>query len=145
MLTFGAKNGDRLEFTLTSMDNYGFVAGAIRLTLGGQTIELDERNGIEALALAHLRSDVEKLLEDDGCLGFGDHDYAPMVDLQRRGGVVHAHADLPSEDLWEVPLGAMSDDDLRRLTNVVAAAGERFGPLTGYCAGCGVPEPTWRA
>lgn len=145
MLTFGAKNGDRLEFTLTPMDDYGFVAGAIRLTIGGQPIELGERNGIEALALAHLRSDVEKLLEDDGCVSFGDHDYAPMVDLQRRGGVVHAHADLPSEDRWEVPLGAMSDGDLRRLSNVIAAAEERFGPLTGYCAGCGEAQPNWRA
>jgi hypothetical protein len=144
-LTFGSKTGDRFEFTLASIDEYGFVAGAIRLTAGGRSVVLDDRNGIEAMALTHLRRDVQQLLQQDGNLDFGDHDYARMVEVERRGGVVRAHADLPSEDLWEIPLGDMSDDDLRRLVEVVTAAEERFGPLTGYCAGCGVPQPTWRA
>lgn len=87
-LTFGSKTGDRFEFTLASIDEYGFVAGAIRLTAGGRSVVLDDRNGIEAMALTHLRRDVQQLLQQDGNLDFGDHDYARMVEVERRGGVV---------------------------------------------------------
>jgi hypothetical protein len=144
-LVFGDGRGDHLAFELGAAEN-GFLLGPIVLARAGHPdVALTGRNGIEGRALASLRADLESLRSDGrGNATFGDHDFPSMVWLRAQGdGVVNVTVDLPSEDLWDIELPAMSMTDLDGLSTVVAAAERAFGPLVGYCGACGVPEPTF--
>jgi hypothetical protein len=141
ILLFGS--GQRtIAFALSERLSEAFIAEQIWLASDGILAEVTGRNGVEPLALQRLREGVTLLLHDGGSIAFGDHDYRSMVWLRRVGDRTTGYVDLPSEDLWEVPLGDMTDDDLRRVLSTIDEAGERFGPLTVHCS-CGEPPLSW--
>lgn len=63
-----------------------FLLGPIVVVdAAGATETLDDRNGIEALALANFRDDLEQMLEHGhGLVFFGDHDFGQIADHSPR-------------------------------------------------------------
>lgn len=139
-LVFGDPNGDHVLFTLEWSETH-FIHGRIVVSTREHRDELTGRNGIESMALARLREDVDTLLRRNGSICFGDHDFPLMVWVRRNDGAIEAMTDQPMSDVWDIPLGPMDDDSLRAIIRTVDLAEQRFGPLTGWC--CGEPQATW--
>ena len=140
-LLFGKDDGNQIVFGLDRRDG-AFLEGSISVREDGEWTRLMDRNGIETLALRHLRDDVRDLLAHGGLLTFGDHDYGQMVTIEAISGGFKASVDLPSEDRWEIPI-VITRAGLQRVVEVVDSTEARFGPLTEHC-GCGSPPRKWQ-
>jgi hypothetical protein len=107
--------------------------------------QLDDRNGIEPVALAILRSDLRSLLEArSGRVFFGDHDFSQIVDLAVASpDQVRLVANSASHDVWDIDLGMLTFSDLAAIEAQIDRIEAALGPLTGYCGACGVPQPAY--
>ena len=153
-LTFGQLDGDHIAFgplVVQPEDRSGrrvdFVSGPIELWLGGECkSRLTGRNGIEALALRHLRDALGALRRTGrGSAYFGDHDYFQLVELEGRpDGSVAVQANVPSEDLWDVVLEPMTREDLDSLVASINELEAEVGELVGYCTACGIPPANYQ-
>ena len=154
-LIFGRQDGDRVVFGPLAVHDWGrsadgrvdFVAAMIDLWVDGECkVRLDDRNGIEALSLRHLRDSLVSLRDNGrGTAYFGDHDFGEIVDLEARpDGTMSVRANFPSQDIWELDLPPMDSDDTAKLIGAIDAAEAIFGDLVGYCEGCGIPPATYR-
>jgi hypothetical protein len=120
---------------------YDLVVGPITVsTATGAEYTLDDRNGIEPGAVAHLRTDLRRLLTDGGTVYFGDHDFGQLVELTRPpSGDVRLVANLPSLDVWELDIGVLTARAAQEVLDQIDEVEARFGPLVGHCGACGVP------
>jgi NAD(P)-dependent dehydrogenase (short-subunit alcohol dehydrogenase family) len=142
-LVFGDPDGDHVAFALSPADAYGSFGDGVRVVVAGRRHDL-ERQGVEALALAHLRDDLRALLEhEDGEAFFTDHDWCAQVSLVRDGDTVRATVDAPEPDVWDAELPPMPLDRVAALADLVDDLERRYGPLTGHC-GCGAPRRWFR-
>jgi hypothetical protein len=139
-LVFGDPDGDHAAYGLHSRAEPCWVHSELRLVAAGRREVRDDRSGIEELALAHLRADLRELLAAPASgAHFADHDDSLGVDLRRAGDRVEIVADMPSADLFQVPLPAMTLDAVLAVAKAVDAAERRWGPLVGHC-GCDRPS-----
>ena len=111
----------------------------------GATETLDDRNGIEALALANFRDDLEQMLaHGHGLVFFGDHDFGQIAELEIiRPGVVRVLANLASLDRFDITVGEFALFSLNEIVEQVNRVESMCGPLTGYCDGCGRPSSAY--
>lgn len=122
--------------------DYDFIDGRITVVDANGIIEiLDDRNGIEALALANLRDDLRQLAHaGQGIVFFGDHDFGQIVEMEViRPGVIRVLANLASLDRFDILVGEIAVDAVDEIIDQIDRVEARFGPLVGYCGGCGIP------
>ena len=136
-IVFGA-----LTRGIGDVSDYDFIDGRITVVDANDVIEtLDDRNGIEALALANFRDDLHQLVQaGQGIVFFGDHDFGQIVEMEViRTGVIRVLANISSLDRFDVLLGEIIVDDLDEIIDQIDRIESTFGPLVGYCGGCGIP------
>ena len=124
------------------MAEYDFLDGGITVVDATDAVEtLDDRNGIEALALANLRDDLRQLAHDGhGIVFFGDHDFGQIVEMEViRPGVIRLLANLAALDRFDILIGEIAIDALDEIIAQIEHIESRFGALVGYCGGCGRP------
>lgn len=118
-----------------SISAYDFLLGPIVVVdAAGATETLDGRNGIEAMALANFRDDLEQMLEHGhGLLFFGDHDFGQIAELEIiRPGVVRVLANLASRDRFDITVGELAVFSLNEIVEQVNRVESMSGPLTGW-------------
>lgn len=123
-----------------------FLLGPIVVVdAAGATETLDDRNGIEALALANFRDDLEQMLEHGhGLVFFGDHDFGQIAELEIiRPGVVRVLANLASLDRFDITVGELAVSSLNEVVEQVNRVESMCGALTGHCDGCGRPSSAY--
>ncbi len=126
-------------------DTYNFLLGPITVVAPGhEAYRLEDRSGVEPLALAHFRTDLTTLLRvGSGRVFFGDHDFNQIVDLEFVDGQLRLRSDLASLDLWEIDVAMLDTSDVEATIEEIDRVEQRFGPLAGYCGGCGVPKSSY--
>ena len=131
-----------------SSESLDFVAGPITVKdRDGTVFTLDDRSGIEALALAHFRSDFRTMLEQgQGLVLFGDHDFSQIAKLEIvRPEAARVTSNLASLDLFDIAVGELPLHRYGTLLSRSTTSNLRLGPLTGYCHGCGAPSSSYFA
>lgn len=123
-------------------ETYNFLMGPITVVAPRhQTYRLEDRHGVEPLALAHFRTDLRTLLRaGSGRVFFGDHDFSQIVDLEFVDGELRLRSDLASLDVWEIEVATLTSSEIAATIEQIDRVEERFGPLAGFCGGCGVPQ-----
>ena len=125
--------------------DYDFLMGPVSVVAPGHPpYLLEDRNGVEALALSCFRADLKRLLsEREGRVFFGDHDFGEIVDLECVDGDVRVRSDLPSHDVWEIEVATLGPADIQATIEDIDRIEAAFGPLLGYCGGCGIPQSAY--
>lgn len=126
-----------------SRQTFDFIAGPIRVEdREGQEFTLADRNGIEALALGHFRTDLQLMLSNGhGVVFFGDHDFSQIVELEVvRPAVVQVVSNLASLDRFDMAIGEIELSALRDVVEQIDRIEMSLGALIGYCRGCGSPS-----
>lgn len=124
------------------ISDYDFIDGSIAVVDENGVIEtLDDRNGIEARALANFGDDLRQMAQaGHGVVFFGDHDFGQIVELEvMRPGVIRVMANLAALDRFDIFIGEIAIDTLDEIIDQIECIESRFGPLVGYCGGCGTP------
>jgi len=102
------------------------------------TFNIDDHNGIEPSSLDMFRTDLNLLLEArSGTVFFGNHDYRPKVELSVEGESVKIIAEAPGLNKFDIFLCSVTFSKIETLVIQINKIEEEFGPLTGYCQGCG--------
>jgi len=141
-IRFGPLAPDRRD-AITS-GGFDFLTADVFVSAGHRQLRLTGRNGIEPASLPQLRSDLDKLIASrDGEVFFGDHDFGQLVSFTWQDDDIMLLSDLPAEDAWDIDLGRIAPDQIAGIAGQIDAIERAFGPLTGYCAGCGEPFAAW--
>lgn len=124
---------------------YSSLMGPITVVAPGHPpYILEDRSGVEPLALSWFRADLKRLLsERKGRVFFGDHDFGQIVDLEYIDGAVRVRSDLASLDVWDIAVATLSPTDIQVTIEDIDRIEAAFGPLLGYCGGCGVPQSAY--
>jgi hypothetical protein len=139
----GSINFGPLRKSLGFTSVYNFLLGPIVVVdATGRAETLDDRSGIEAMALAHFRDDLGQMLEHgQGLVFFGDHDFSQIAELEIiRPNVVRVLANLASLDRFDIAVGELAMSSLNEIVEQINRVESMCGPLTGYCDGCGRPS-----
>ncbi len=76
-----------------------------------------------------------------GIVFFGDHDFGSLVEMEVvRPGVVHVFANQVAADGSDLVVGELALDNLVGIVEQIERIEATFGPLVGYCGGCGIPS-----